>query len=414
MVQQVQTSLFFQLADPVCRKILTYAPETSLFLVAKQFSQLQEKAKETEWNRLKGRFNAVVFATEREQGASAGTVVRASHLQWDKPFTSDLLKSMHKGQKEEAIETHKGREEFCKTEIVWQRYFGAERFEAAEAVVRDVQQELNKNLEDLWFWLKNPLHYAGPPLNHAREIRKWMSDPAHEADLDRIEVLALHACDLTMLSPELAHCRNLKDLKLRVNRIRDFPALKELKQLESIDLRYNQLEYVPEELLDLPRLNVGKVHLGDNPLKVLPEKLYDQFYTWLYWLSTDPIDGKQYNSFLNDWFGKEGFLQFSTSQLEEIPFSMWLRNRLYIPNLGEHFFELADWLLRDIHHNNDWDFAWFATTIASLTLLLTTVALWLPCYLINRLLALIAVPVITKIRELLGWSRMIRINLGEL
>lgn len=413
MVQQVQTSLFFSLADPVCRKILTYAPETSLFLVAKQFSQLQEKAKETEWNRLKGRFEAVVFATERERDASEGTVLRANRAQWDKPFTSDLLKRLHEGQKEEAIETQKGREAFLMTEIVWQRYFGAERFEAAEAVVRDVRQELNTNLKSLWFWLKNPLHYAGPPLNHAREIHAWMSDPAHEADLDRIEVLALQACDLTVLSPELAHCRNLKDLKLRLNTIRDFPALKELKQLESIDLRYNQLEYVPEELLDLSRLNVGGVHLDDNPLKVLPEKLYDQFYTWLYWLSTDPMDGKPYNSCLNDWFGEEGFLQFSTSQLEEIPFSMWLRNRLYIPNLGEHFFEFVDSLLGNMHRN-DWDFAWFASTIASVILLLTTFALWLPCYLINRLLALAAVPVITKIRELLGYGRMIRINLGEL
>ncbi len=100
-------------------------------------------------------------------------------------------------------------------------------------------------------------------------------------------------------------------------------------------------------------------------------------------------------------YGNNNIL-LSKKQLKEIPFALWLREKLVIPNLGNLFG-------RDVEHDLNWMPDCLKWTVV-LTCMVITLILALPLWLLNQFLSLAIVPVVTKVRELLGWGRMIRLG----
>lgn len=382
----------------LCKLIATYTCETSLFCTSRQFALIQRTAQEKEWKSLHS-----YEATGAEIEDYVKVVARANHIAIKTknppipdPFIPDFFKQLYQQQKALACITQAGRESFHQVGRIWKSSYRPGRFIAAEAVVRKVGVEMDVQLQQTWVKINRKIGNIAPNLPTANAIRGWMN--ANQELFKRIDSLDLSLSFFTVLSPELHYFKDLRKVDLHFsNYLRDFPALKKLPFLEEIDLGRSGLEYVPEELLELPQLK--KLDLSGNPLKVLPEQLYDQFSSWQDWLCGRDIPKPSYIEWHMSHF------RFSKDKLEEIPFSMWLRKRI-------NDFDLVDYILTklDLKTKN----CSLGFCIAHTLLLPFMIILGIIDCVLRRFFSFFVIPVITKVRELFGYGRMIRINVGEL
>lgn len=329
----------------------------------------------------------------------------------------------------------------------------AKRFEQTEQATLSVENDLDDNLAKFWveFTLQQRsggrsdfdavprLALHGPLCMNATDIRTLIHD-IPRASFDAVRGLTLDV-PLSALPPELAHCGKLRDLRVNVTRMREIPEwFEQLSELEKFDLKVDSgikplLDHVPPALLRLPNLLQGGWRKGVDcsglPIHTLTEEVYDHCFTWEHWLGR-PFDWRyfpyrlfriffwcqdwyQIRDFFQcfayllgwhencSWYGR-GYIEIYKKELQQIPFALWLREQLQIPNLFMYLIGLVDqmkWLdrlLRDLLKMPLW-----------LGFFVFGVFIW-P---INRFLSLIVVPIVTKIRELFGWGRMIRINSEE-
>ena len=290
--------------------------------------------------------------------------------------------------------------------------FALGRFEEMERLIPQIDKEADETLKSVWWTSRQGVFdvlkaegvsFERSPID-GRGVRRYLSSAPKEV-LEKPRSFDLHYLHLTHLPVEVAQFTSLTSLNLHTNQLQDLPdALAELKNLKNLNLSGNQFTHVPKVLMQMPGLLEcgGRIDLTANPIRVLPEEVYDHFFTLPHWL------GKTFGHHF--WMGQDqdffygwaaGGFCFQRDKLEEIPFALWLRETILLPNwLWLHYNSYVHW----------WDWDRYKIVSTAVIALLHLVAL--PFWLINRFLSFAVVPIVTKVRELLGYGRMIRIK-GE-
>lgn len=136
-------------------------------------------------------------------------------------------------------------------------------------------------LNAIWPKIVEQLHSA-PKLQSVDAIRTWLLDPKNALFLNGITELDLPDLDLRVLPPEISRFGQLQRLNLRNNQLQWLPnTLFALTELQNLDLRNNKLRLLPAEIGALAKLKI--LDLQNNMLQALP----DAFWTLpeLEWLN---------------------------------------------------------------------------------------------------------------------------------
>ena len=417
-------SRFFELPEPLRVKICSYTPVTDLSFVSRAFRALNVKTMEREW---------------KEMRESAVLKNRVWPIRED-GFTPLYLQTLWQQQKELAYRTCGGFnafrfEAFCLMQREERGSYAVRRFEKVEPIIASVDKEQEVNLTKIWFGSRLPgantnargigeiLPGLLGPLapQTVEDIRAWMNDPAHQPLLDQIAELHIPDLGLSALPFELIKCRRVERLLIHSNYIRELPAwVDQFTKLKTLDLDHNRFDQIPPVLLRMPQLFQGVITTGvfltlPNNCKVLTEEVYDFCFTWEHWLGR-PFDYPaiypnqkwwiQYGYLFgykpeNRAYG-EGYIRIEKYDLQEIPFALWLREELRVDNYVANILQKLDW------RPSDSCFDQMLIALAWGSVIFFGILIW-P---INRFLSFAIVPIVTKIRELLGYGRMIRIK-GE-
>ncbi len=272
--------------------------------------------------------------------------------------------------------------------------YAKECFEEAWARTRRAE---DNNLSLAWHDDKGGGLYSGLGLTFRfewekspKQIRAYLNAAENQETLNRHSGISINDQRLNAIPQEVVKFKGSRYLYASHNNIRAFPeVILQMKNLERVDL-------------------------AENPITVFPEEMYNHCFTLDNWLGR-PFDQEYHVIQPSDWpFGifnppahttlDNGYIQLSKKNLKEIPFAMWLREKLRVPNLFQMILgqKMDDWapglpcILR-------WPFI-----IASALVAILIVAL--PTWILNQFLSLAVVPVVTKARELLGYGRMIRLD----
>lgn len=410
-------SRFFELPEPLRVKICSYTPVTDLSFVSRAFHALNTKAMEREWKEMR---ESAVLKNKvwpiREDG-----------------FTPLYLQTLWQQQKELACRTCRGFDAFRLVQREERGSYALRRFEKVEPIIASVDKEQEVNLTKIWLGSRFPgadtyargIGQSLPGLLGPRapqtveQIRAWLNDPAHQPLLDTITHLSLCDLGITALPFELVKCRRLERLLIHSNYIRELPAwVDQFTELKALDLDSNRFDQIPPALLRMPQLLQGVGGTGGyltlpNNCKVLTEEVYDFCFTWEHWLGR-PFD---YPAIYPDqrWWIKyaylfgdkpenrvygEGYIRIEKYDLQEIPFALWLREELRLDNYVINIIDKFAWRPSDSCYDQT------LYTLILVSVIFFGILIW-P---INRFLSLAVVPIVTKIRELLGWGRMIRIK----
>jgi internalin A len=148
--------------------------------------------------------------------------------------------------------------------------------------------------------------------------------------LKNLQVLYLRGNQLREVPESLGQLKSLQELDLRGNQLREVPeSLGQLQNLQVLDLDGNQLREVPESLGQLQ--NLEKLDLGGNQLREVPESLGQlQNLQWL------DLDGNQLRE-VPESLGQLQNLQvlyLEGNQLREVPESLGQLQNLQWLDLG--------------------------------------------------------------------------------
>lgn len=158
-----------------------------------------------------------------------------------------------------------------------------------------LNKSLDYNLERVWININ--YHQTGlslPPLQTAKDIRAWLSDPANAKIFNEIKIIRfpmsvltwfpLEICQLpveevdfsnnfmTILPKEIGNLKNLKKLKVSNNELTSLPPeIGELINLTECDLSQNQLTEIPPEIVHWK--NLRRLDISDNQLTEIPSEI---------------------------------------------------------------------------------------------------------------------------------------------
>lgn len=382
---QAITRPIFKISDTIGRKILSFLPkQVSYTVVSKAFAAWNKKAMEKEW---------------QEIVKNPGLEKYVMTIQAEPPLCFKILyERLHKTFCTYSdLDKFKERVIFPPPEFKNPAFAGSyakECFEEARARTRRAE---DNNLSMAWHGDKGGGLYSGLGLTFRfewektpKQIRAYLNAAENQETLNRHPGIDINDQRLNAIPQEVVKFKGSRYLYASHNNIRAFP----------------------EEILRME--NLQKVDLIENPITVFPEEMYNHCFTLENWLGR-PFDQEYDLIQHSDWpFGffnppahthlDNGYIQFSKKHLKEIPFAMWLREKLRMPNLFQIILgqKMDDWapglpcILR-------WPFI-----IASALVAIFIVAL--PTWILNQFLSLCVVPVVTKVRELLGYGRMMRLD----
>lgn len=303
-----------------------------------------------------------------------------------------------------------------------------------DAVFTAEYLEQDQGLVCLWGAVRNQIN-AGPPrdIDKASSIRAWMNNPANFALLAQPELLNVRIRG--QIPPEIGRLTGLRELTIRgdggVNA--QSPAFLpaefgNLQRLEVLSFDRVALSEIPPVLETLPALE----YLGFTdqllPIARFPDALERQINSGLrnFYLLFNNESAHAYrllaflglNHHLNQGQWSTHFNRpyagLNYHQMTEIPFRVYFRENFSIPNLP---FALNTWLIEitgswmdALERSCGWSLA-VAVAIPTLILLhLPLLLLSIPFYLINFVLNQGIEPIVTLIRDLFGYSRMVQIT----
>lgn len=379
------------LSTDLGKTILAFAPEVAHAQVSKGFAVWTKKAIEQEWQAL---------------GKNPLLAKQIAAIKDPVPLCfKKLLKQLH-----EVFLTSTAYDAFVATQPAFKGSYSRARFERGAALLVEDAQEQDRNLERAWrgrfacgmAWalMLNP-NAPGVPQT-ANEIRTYLDAHADEAAILFVSSLDLRGMELTGIPPEVEKFPMIFQLSCHHNRIHNVPQeILNLRHLQYLSLDSNRFDRVPEVCLRYK----GSTSFSDNPISVYSEEMYDQKFSWQNWL------GRPFNDY-NDaaccgfayLFGAFRFAQghvIGLPSLKEIPFALWLRNKLVISSPMMHLGNNPEQDLKWLPDFIKWTFLFACAGIA----MLISPFLWV----LNQFLSLVVVPIATKVRELLGYGRMIKL-----
>lgn len=241
--------------------------------------------------------------------------------------------------------------------------YSLQRFLAAETRINEIRVQMGGNLVrmwegngDAWSGLRNELLalglLAGANPQTAQEIEAWME--GHQPVLDQIEFLELRGSNLTAVPPAL---------------------WERLSNLRGLDI-------------------------GENPIPILPEPLYNRFYSYVYAF----------------YFGVPHLgLKMTEENFREVPFTAWMSG--FGIRTPFYFCTMAMWscihsCIQCLGLQQLWQaiILMIAVFILTLPFMLLAGLLSLPIYFYNALLHFLLLPLASFCRYLLDFSPMVSIN----
>lgn len=343
--------------------------------------------------------------------------------------------ALHASQKNSVEFSQPQRERFSQLEP---RTFAAERFRKAEEIVLDAEFEREISLSQLWSQVRGIVN-AGPPVSApAADIRAWISDEQNRAALGNVTSLGLR--EMGSCPPEIGELHALHTLTFQQGTLSTLPSeLENLTQLKLLQLHDQQFREIPEVISRLPDL--WFFYLSQNPeFRTLPEELIPPCFDHGMLTGRAIADAAIFTRTLIPIIGgpllppdryeqlRDLYYFGARDQLTDVPFRLWFRDRFNIPNvplmLAAPLYLASRWERQEIQPwiNHLQAISPFLSIplemleclliqLPSLAICLALILLSLPIFLANGIiLQLIIEPLVTEIRDALGYGRMIHLR----
>jgi hypothetical protein len=248
--------------------------------------------------------------------------------------------------------------------------FGLSRFQNLEAIASPVR---DRDLQTMWNHIQNRLPLPHPPRNApANQIRTWMHDPQN--------------------------AESLRSIQGGLGTIRGAPPAEMLLLTELTTLYFGRLEEVPRWLTHFTSLQ--DLAFSECPeIRTLPDEVFRHVISQGWWVHLENAGSQIFEIY------KRNITSFEINprQLTDIPFALWFYETFSLPYTNLSFMNaFLDWL-------KDEALCCVAFSVVSLTLLVALV-LNFPLLLINLFLLKVVEPIVTCIRDLLGYSRMVHVR----
>ena len=385
------------------------------------FSELIESFAEIAMrDRLERRFAAVI---EREQ------------LNSQNPETiSSCFAALYRDQNRSIHRMHPDLQGLARPED-----FSSHFFRSAEYTVFEQQQEQQDvRLSRVWPTVRQPIN-AGPPADtlSAASIRDWMNNPANEAQLSPVHRLqVVHGPG--QIPPEMGRLSGLRELTWifhewnfggqRYHLPDEFANLQQLESLCFVGSRFVEL---PDVLTRLPALGTLTFQDQREPITRLPDAFERQLHSgWQNLRTLLHYEAYRAQRFL-DFFGlptsdfirranlNDPYFGLDYAQFTEIPFRVWFRETIGLPNIPFAIFLLmleGITKLRDFIHRAvgvQGEHMWIDQVLPITLLALfgcPTLFFAIPFMLVNFFLNLVVEPAITAVRDYFGYSRMVHVE----
>lgn len=370
--------------------------------------------------------------------------------------SAQRLAALHAWQKEAVAFDGMYRQLFSMRGDLERGHFSRKRFIAQAELVTYAEQR--KDGDMFIFWEEIWRRFTGLGINvvniprTAAEIRAWLRAPVNSAALDQVTALRFYY--LHHLPPEIGRLRNLESLTC----IGGFPfgqlstlpqELGELRNLTRLDLERNEFDTIPPVVCQLESLTVlrcngnrlqdlpeeitqidhlGYISLCNTNFLTIPEVISRMPHLSLIELSNaqvhelpdfltrhqnrpdiglvgNPIPvlpdaifrhNEHFLSFFHEDLLQIAHLNLTRENLTQIPFRLWFKENVRIPSIP-----YLDWHPAD--PANFLDCIRFGINIQIVFLN------YLPIFLINLLLYEVVEPVVTFVRDRLGYDRLVRV-----
>lgn len=340
------------------------------------------------------------------------------------------FQALHASQRTAARIYIAGDAPFAQALALQRAAFSLTRFLDIENTITQVEAE-QRAANLTWFWdlvIQNRVN-TGPNLPRLPFERSvWLRDPANAQVISqaRISHISLSNPEGTALPEEIGTLRDLHFISVDSIRMRTLPeTLGDLPELSELIISQSDLEGIPAVLERLPRLNSLVIVRNRVPIRVFPERLARQQYGGFGGLYSD------FNAAMDEHHpppgspadGARHFAWLPRSQLTDIPFFLWFREKFSLPYfnifatcLTRHVLEsIGEYVRSAINYNSCLAFVVCLLSLPVLTIgCVVTRLLRLinyPIFVYNLFVNLAIEPVVTFVREnLLGYSPMVHIR----
>jgi hypothetical protein len=247
--------------------------------------------------------------------------------------------------------------------------FSLSRFQNLEAIASPVR---DRDLQTMWDVIHAQIEIPCPPTHApANQIRTWMHDPQN--------------------------AESLRSIQGGLGTIRGAPPAEILLLTELTTLYFEGLEEVPRSLTHFTSLQ--DLAFSECPgIRTLPDEVFRHVISqgWRVHLY-DMLNRISSNGDYRTSFG------ISPHQLTDIPFALWFNQTFSIPYIRLEFLEPGmTWLEHNLLGG--------VFLFAMLLMIVLIGAVTLPSFLINLFLLKVVEPIVTCIRDLLGYSRMVHVR----
>lgn len=312
--------------------------------------------------------------------------------------------------------------------------FSLERFRKAEEIVFDAEYEQDVALSQLWTDVRAIIH-VGPAVNaKVKDIRAWLNDDLNRATLEQVH--SLTCTGMNVCPPEIGKLHALGHLALTHGRMTSLPReMVTLSNLNMLDLRNQHFRDIPEVIGRIPYLLA--LHLANNQHLRTASDNFGRNFMGIGTLVTDAfMDGLYaFNSVqLNnidfvEWRDQHFF--GARQQLSNVPFCMWFRDQFSIPHFPMMvampvmiaglvvLLNFVEAIVAPLAAISDWLY-WPAKILVSFLAYSPFafvsglfIFFEIPIFLWNLLANLAIEPLVTAIRDQLGYKRMVHIDLPE-
>ncbi|MFI5334842.1 MAG: hypothetical protein ACHQT8_06770 [Chlamydiales bacterium] len=223
-----------------------------------------------------------------------------------------------------------------------------------------------------------------PPMD-ADEIRRRLMNPL-QANPDFTSTF--HE-NLSVIPPEIGRCTALERISWSGPLLGLPEEMEELARLTHIFLRNTNFSELPSVLERIPHLECVSIENNQQPIRKISGRLWTNLMGWGFAQTTTAwLFGQKIRVIWN----------LDLSQVRELPFEMQFLNNYTLPYIPSPVTPLPVGFLRTTQN----------------TLWLMVMVMWsflnLPIFLVNLFMATAVRPLVTAIRDELGYSRMVRLD----
>ena len=331
------------------------------------------------------------------------------------------LENLHANQKEAVDASRDLARRFARIAHEQNHLFSYERFMRTEDAARVGEALKDSKIERLWRSIRLQVGVGPVPFSSAAEIRAWMNNRANAAHLAQVT----HLQCTGFLPPEARFLNGLRFLEWQGE---DCP-LTELPHwfgllggLERLVLQAHDFAEVPAELEHFPALESIEIRDNLSPIRALPDWLYERLngfttgFPWE-WMEDDMQQIHKIGRTLicspherSDQL-RERFAYLRQPPLAEIPFRLWFQETIRMPNifliLCSVVMQLVTLPILLISENL------MRNPIVQIAMMIFALPFLIPGAIlsaINHTLNYALEPVVTFIRDQMGYSRMVRLR----